>query len=113
MQKDHLKKLPPAPDATHSMPILADEVGGTVEDSAIRGKRNLPSESHPALSPYAPPPSKKTKKKDYPNDMPQRPLSACKYEVNNILFDFNVGSFLIRFTSFFVQRTSSLAKHVR
>ena len=69
-EKGHLKKLPPAPDATHSMHLLADEVSGTVEDSAIRGKRNLPSESHPALSPYAPPPSKKTKKKDYPNEMP-------------------------------------------
>ena len=32
--------------------------------------------------------------------MPQRSLSVCKYEVNNILFDFNVGSFFIRFGLF-------------
>ena len=96
-EKHNLKKLAPAPDATHLMPLLADEVGGTVENSAIRGKRNFPSESHPALLPYAPPPSKKKKKKDYPDDMPQRPLSACKYEVNNKLFEFNVGLFLLQF----------------
>ena len=70
MQKDHLKKLPPAPDATHSMHLLADEVGGTVENSVIRGESVFLSESHPSLSLYAPPPSTKSEKMDYPDDMP-------------------------------------------
>jgi len=99
-KEHHSKKLAPVPDATHSMPLLAVEVGGTVVNSVIGGKRKFQTESHPALPPYAPPTSKKMKKKDYPDDMPQRPLSSCKYEVNNILFDFNVGSFLTRFGLF-------------
>ena len=32
--------------------------------------------------------------------MPQHPLPACKYEVYNILFDFNIGLFLMRFDIF-------------
>ena len=112
-KEHHSKKLAPVPDATHSMPLLAVEVGGTVVNSVIGGKRKFQTESHPALPPYAPPTSKKMKKKDYPDDMPQRPLSSCKYEVNNILFDFNVGLFLMRFDIFLHAGFFSLSKHVK
>ena len=33
-----------------------------------------------------------------------RPLTEHKYEVNYILFDFNVGLFLMRFDIFFMQK---------
>ena len=32
--------------------------------------------------------------------MPQHPLPACKYEVDNILFNFNIGLFLMQFDIF-------------
>ena len=112
--KEHDSKKPaPVPDASHAMPLDAIEVGGTVENSAIRKKRNCPSDSHPSFSPYALPPSNKLRKRDCPDDTPQRPLSACKYEGNNILFDLYIGSFLTEFELFFMQTTFSFAKHVR
>ena len=100
--KEHDSKKPaPVPDASHAMPLDAIEVGGTVENSAIRKKRNCPSDSHPSFSPYALPPSNKLRKRDCPDDTPQRPLSACKYEGNNILFDLYIGSFLTESELFF------------
>ena len=98
-QKHHLKKLSPVLDATQSIRLTAASVVSTVENSAIGGERNFLNESHLGLLPYDPPPSKKTKKY-YPYDMLPRPLTEHKYEVNNILFDFNVGLFLMRFEIF-------------
>ena len=78
--KEHFIKISsPTPDTTLSTPLPKVKKDDTVGNSTVGKKRSCPYVSQPELSSFAQPRLKRIKKGDYPDDMPQRPLSSCMY----------------------------------